>query len=192
LTEPHAHVDPARAECADAPPAADEAPRLDAALIAILFVKHADELRRFLTGVLRNADQAEDAMQAAFTKLVELGHTAREESLKGWLFRVAYHEAIVVRRRQAIHRRATDVLAAMDPRVPPTADLPVVRSETIDLVRDAIARLPAEQRQVVRLRMYEQKKFAQIAGELQVPLGTVLTRMHLALKKLRVALERSK
>ncbi|MCA9247413.1 MAG: hypothetical protein KDA42_09870, partial [Planctomycetales bacterium] len=48
--------------------------------------------------------------------------------------------------------------------------------------------LPSEQREVVRMRIYEEKKFAEIAAELELPLGTVLTRMRLALKKLEAAL----
>ncbi|HWA98350.1 MAG TPA: RNA polymerase sigma factor, partial [Pirellulales bacterium] len=157
--------------------------------VAALFVKHADELRNFLIGVLRNRDQADDVLQVAFAKLVEVGHTAREESVKGWLFRVAYNEAIVVRRRQAIHRRATDTLAETENRSPLPPDVPLLRRETVEQVRAAIEQLPAEQRQVVRMRMYDQKKFIQISAELKLPLGTVLTRMQLALKKLRKALD---
>ncbi|HEX3870473.1 MAG TPA: RNA polymerase sigma factor, partial [Pirellulales bacterium] len=127
----------------DAPASSnEEPPRLDSALVAALFVRHADELRRFLVGVLRNVEQANDVLQITFVKAVELGHTAREESLKGWLFRVAYNEAIVVRRRHAVHHRATDALAAMEPRTPPAPDVPALRSETIHLVRRAIQRLP--------------------------------------------------
>ena len=159
--------------------------RLDPAIVAALFVKHSEELRRFLVGVLRNGEQANDVLQVTFVKAIELGHTAREESLKGWLFRVAYNEAIVVRRRQAVHHRATDALAAMDPRTPHAPDVPMLRLETIGKVRSAIDRLPAEQRQVVHMRMYDEKKFIDIASELNLPLGTVLTRMQLALKKLR-------
>jgi RNA polymerase sigma-70 factor (ECF subfamily) len=174
--------------CPTDDPRSFDQPRLDPTIVAALFVKHADELRRFLVGVLRNAEQANDVLQVTFVKAIELGHTAREESLKGWLFRVAYNEAIVVRRRQAVHHRATDALAAMDPRTPPAPDLPTLRGETIAEVRQAIERLPAEQRRVVHMRMYEEKKFVQIATELGLPLGTVLTRMQLALRKLRKAL----
>ena len=38
-------------------------------------------------------------MQATLSKALELGHTARHETLKGWLFRVAFHEAMAARRR---------------------------------------------------------------------------------------------
>ena len=70
------------------------------------------------------------------------------------------------------------------------ADL--VRAETIQLVRRAIRELPAEQQQVVRMRIYENKTFAVIAAELGIPLGTALGRMRTALIKLRVKLERQR
>ena len=53
------------------------------------------------------------------------------------------------------------------------------------LVRRAIDELPAAQREVLHLRIYDEKTFAQIAAELNIPLGTALARMRAALAKLR-------
>jgi RNA polymerase sigma factor (sigma-70 family) len=163
----------------------DAPTRIDPAIVASLFVEHADELRRFLQGVLRNHDQASDVLQVTFAKAIELGHTAREETLKGWLFRVAYHEAITLRRRQAVQAKAQGELAARGLRdvLGPAGQL--INRETVARVRAALERLPAEQRRVVQLRMYDEKKFVTIAEELGLPLGTVLTRMQLALRKLQ-------
>ncbi|HEY5315142.1 MAG TPA: RNA polymerase sigma factor [Pirellulales bacterium] len=172
-----------------APPGDECAARIDPAIVAALFVKHADELRRFLTGVLRNHEQASDVMQLAFAKTLEQGHTAQAASLKSWLFRVAYHEAMTLKRRQAVESRAANELAARGQREQRNPAMQVVDRETVERVRAAMDRLPSEQRQVVRLRMHEQKKFATIAEELDLPLGTVLTRMQLALRKLRKLLE---
>src|SRR5688500_13066388 len=85
--------------------------RLEPAVGARLYVEHAEELRRFLQGVLRNADLVADALQMTFVRAIEVGHQAQAESLKGWLFRVAYNEAMLVRRRQGVHDRATKRLA---------------------------------------------------------------------------------
>jgi RNA polymerase sigma factor (sigma-70 family) len=167
--------------------------RIDPAVVAAHYVRHADELRYFLLGVLRDAELAQEALQAAFAKAVELGHTVEELTFKGWLFRVAFHEALAIRRRAATRERATRKLAeAAASNDDPHRDLPenhVSRWETVAAVREALQQLPDEQQQVVRMRIYEQKRFAQIAEELQLPLGTVLSRMHLALKKLRVRLD---
>lgn len=158
-------------------------------VVAALFVEHAEELRRFLIGILRDHNTAADVLQITFAKAIERGHTAREETLKGWLFRVAFNEAIVVKRKQGVRRRAIDAIAAEPQPDAPLPDQRLVRFEDVERVRAALETLPAEQRQVVRMRMYEGKKFAEIAAELQWPLGTVLTRMQAALKKLRKALE---
>ncbi len=158
---------------------------IDRSRVASLYAEHGNELRRFVLGVVRDADLAGDVIQATFTKAVEHGHTARTETLKGWLFRVAYHEALTVRRRQASRDQANRRLADLgkDPDDRPEDHL--IRDETIDAVRRGLEHLPAEQRQIVLARMYDDKTFAEIARELGVPLGTVLTRMRLALDKLR-------
>ncbi|MBS0208317.1 MAG: RNA polymerase sigma factor [Planctomycetes bacterium] len=169
------------------PSAAPE--RIAPALVASLFVQHGDELKRFLYGVLRNNEHVNDTLQVTFVKAIEQGHTARQESLKGWLFRVAYHEAIVVRRKQGVHQRATDALANSEQRTSIAPEVPLLRWEDVTRVREALAQLPPDQRRVVELRIYEQQKFVEIAAELKLPLGTVLTRMQLALKKLRGMLD---
>ena len=166
---------------------ADE-PRLDPAAVAALYVKHAEELRCFVLGLLRNADLTTDVLQNTFAKAVEVGHTAREETLKGWLFRVAFNEAMALRRRQVVRDKANRKLATADVPVEESPHDKVCRFETVATVRAALEKLPAEQRQVVQMRMYDQKKFIVIAQELGLPLGTVLTRMQAALKKLRASL----
>lgn len=168
-----------------------DGPQSDPALIAALFVNHGDELRRFLVAVLRNPDWANDVLQTTFAKAIELAHTVNEKSFKGWLFRVAYHEALALRRRQGVEQRAAGKIAEQPPREAPSSpEIPLARWETIQQVRAALDRLPPEQREVVRRRIYLEQTFATIARDLDVPLGTVLTRMQLALKKLRAALER--
>jgi RNA polymerase sigma factor (sigma-70 family) len=164
--------------------------RLDPAAIAALYECYGEELRLFLTGVLRNADLADEALQNTFAKAVESGHTAREESVKGWLFQVGFREALLLRRRGQVHERSLRAMASnktarghkADEFAPP--DERILRSETTERVRQALADLPADQRQVVEMRIYEDKTFAAIADELSAPLGTILTRMRLALKRL--------
>ena len=65
-----------------------------------------------------------------------------------------------------------------------------MRREDVAKLKELLAELPPDQRHVVRQRMYEEKTFAVIAQELNVPLGTVLTRMRLAMEKLQKWWER--
>jgi RNA polymerase sigma-70 factor (ECF subfamily) len=71
----------------------------------------------------------------------------------------------------------------------PAADAEAERREEIEEVRRALADLPEAQRDVVQRRVYGDQTFATIAAELKCPLGTVLTRMRLALKNLARLLE---
>lgn len=62
----------------------------------------AGELRRFILGVVRDPQVADDVMQATFLKSVEHGDEVRHETSRGWLFRVAFHEALALRRREKV------------------------------------------------------------------------------------------
>jgi RNA polymerase sigma-70 factor (ECF subfamily) len=170
---------------------ADEC-QIEPVVVAALYLEHADELRRFLVGVLRDPHSAGDALQAAFAKLVEQGHTVQPESRKSWLFTVAYREALALRRRKGVERGAIEKLASREQTAArqhgDSPDARLLQWETVERVRAALDKLPIEQREVVRLKILEQKTFAAIAADLNLPLGTVLTRMQLALAKLRRAL----
>jgi RNA polymerase sigma-70 factor (ECF subfamily) len=159
--------------------------RLDSETVESLYREHAAELRRFLVGVLRDESLASDATQAAFVKAMELGRVVRDQSRKAWLFRVAYHEALAIRRRETTGNRILDSLRS---RPATSHSSPLVSEEEIERVRGAIVNLPLEQQAVVRKRIYEDKTFAQIAEELAIPLGTALTRMRTALATLRKTL----
>lgn len=169
--------------------------RIDPAGSADWFADFAGELRAFLVGVLRNDDLASEALQATLIKAIERGHEARPETRRGWLFRVALNEALVLKRKAKVQEKSFRELAQADLRRHESAGGSVIRnespegfalqSEVVEHVRQALDGLPFEQQRVVRMRIYENKTFAVIADELQVPLGTVLTRMRLAMEKLR-------
>lgn len=147
---------------------------------------YAEELRRFLWGVVGEASLVQDIIQITFRKLVEVGHETQVDSRKAWLFQVAYREALAQRRRSATQKKVLENLHG-DPHrnedgLP--AD-PLVAQETADSVRQAIDELSPELQQVLRMRIYEDKTFAQIAEELDIPLGTALGRMRNAMNKLR-------
>lgn len=170
---------------------AAEPGKLDSAVVASLYVDHGDELRRFLIGLMRDPQLAADVLQATFAKLVERGHETQEATRKAWLFRVAYHEAMALRRRQSVGDRVYRNVAQQASAPAGPADEPLVRLEAVEAVRTALEQLPPEQRQVVRMRMYEEKTFAVIAEELNIPLGTALGRMRSALIKLKTKLDQS-
>ncbi len=72
-----------------------------------------------------------------------------------------------------------------------TPDLRVVQAEDADLVRQALMQLPDIYRTVLILRHYEHLKLSEIADALEIPLGTVNSRMAEALARLTRLLEPS-
>ena len=174
-----------------------ESSPLDPSVVAALYVQHGEELRRFLLGILRDAQLTSDVLQATFAKMVERGHQTQEATRKAWLFRVAYHEAMAYRRREGVGDKVLRRVANEKPAwhsngAAGGADEPLLRLESVQAVREALDELPPEQRQVVRMRIYEEKTFATIAKELNIPLGTALGRMRAATIKLRAKLDHKK
>lgn len=163
--------------------------QLSSEVVAALYAEHGEELRRFLQGVLRDGSLAADCLQATFIKLVERGHETREETRKAWLFRVAFHEAMAFRRREGVGDKVLRQVAWQGTPTPPSAEERAIRQEAVGTVKAALADLRPEERQIVRMRIYEEKTFAAIAAELKIPLGTALGRMRMALIKLRTKLE---
>ena len=164
--------------------------RLDSAVIAAAYEQHAAELHRFLRGVLRDDDLAGDCLQITFVKAIEQGHTADATALKGWLFRVAFNVAMQHKRGERAGQRAREYIFSTQPGRHPMNCSPAelaIQADEIQRLRQALDGLPTEQRTVVQMRMFDHKTFALIAAELNVPLGTVLTRMRSALDKLRRA-----
>jgi RNA polymerase sigma-70 factor (ECF subfamily) len=158
------------------------------AALAEMFRQQRQPLSRFLLGLLRDRALADDVLQQVFLKLTENWPEIRPETARSWLFTVAYHEALAARRRQKRQDAALAELWARPVwsclRVPADAAGEAERSETILTVRQAIDELPESQREVVQRRIYDNQTFATIAAALGCPLGTVLTRMRMALKAL--------
>lgn len=157
--------------------------------VAAMVAAHGQELQRFLLGVLRDTAIADDCLQATFTKLLERGHESRPETRRAWLFKVAFQEAMLAKRKAATGDRVLRKAAWGLNLQSDSPDGQAIRVESVEQIRQALDDLPPEQRKVVWMRIYEEKTFAVIADELHIPIGTALGRMRTALIKLRKALE---
>ena len=157
-----------------------------------VFAEHQQALGHFLLGVLKDKTQVQDSLQSTFIRLVEKGESVKNKaSMKGWLFRVAYNEAMMVRRREAVAAKHTQKLAWQIDLTSPESESPdaaILQTEMQQRVAEALETLSPQQLAVVRKRIYQGLKFREIAEELNVPLGTVLARMQSSLKKLKTVL----
>src|SRR5262245_49817295 len=81
----------------------------DARALEALLTRHEGPLFQFLVGMLRDHHLAEDALQETFVRALERLDDVDPASLRGWLFTVAYHQAMLAKRR--LKSRPADALA---------------------------------------------------------------------------------
>jgi RNA polymerase sigma-70 factor (ECF subfamily) len=141
------------------------------------------------TSILRDPDEAQDVAQDAFVQAYRSLAAYRADGTFGaWIGRIATRMALA--RAAAVKRGAAPVLiqelverGPTDESANPERD--VVRQEQALAIQRAIGDLPAEQRQVVALRFYQDLPLEAIADTLGLPLGTVKSRLHRALARMR-------
>lgn len=153
-------------------------------VVTDLYNRHARDLAAFLLGLLGTHEDADEALQSTFLKTIQQGHNVNLAAFRAWLFRVAFNEAMLLKRRAKTRKRSLSNLSnLLKPNESDVAQL-VSDADLQDRAVAALDQLPEAQRQVVRMRIYDDMTFAAIADHLAVPLGTVLSRMRLAMKKL--------
>ena len=151
-----------------------------------LFLAYAPRIKTYLMLRGADADRAEDLAQETLLQLWRRGSDfdPGRASLGAWLFTIARN-----RRIDALRRERSAQSYAVQLRHPAAnEDTPQSAHELADRdarLRRAIADLPLEQLEVVRLSYYEDKPQAEIALELGLPLGTVKSRLRLAVRRLR-------
>jgi RNA polymerase sigma-70 factor (ECF subfamily) len=156
----------------------------DSAALEALLARYEVSLYQFLFGLLRDHHLAEDALQETFVRALERLDAVDPDHLRGWLFTVAYHQAMLARRKEK--RSRTAPLGAADLGDPQPGPLPLAESRDDQRrLESLISQLSPAQQEVVRQRR-EGKRFVDIARALGCPLNTALARMHEALKRLRL------
>jgi RNA polymerase sigma-70 factor (ECF subfamily) len=161
---------------------AGEAPALEQ-----LFERYEAPVFQFLMGILRDHHQAEDALQETFVRALERLEGVDPEHLRGWLFTVAYHQAMLSKRRRKNLPCPLAQNGTADPG--PSPSLRAEQGDDARRLRELLGRLPVAQQEVIRQRVYEGKRFREIAAALGCPLNTALARMHEGLKRLRLLWE---
>jgi RNA polymerase sigma-70 factor (ECF subfamily) len=152
---------------------------------AALFEQYKNLVYKTAYLILGNAYEAEDALQEVFL-LVHKSLT-NFDSHKGafttWLYHITFNFCLNYRRRKRDHYSLEDVSPKL------ATDFPDARLAEDDSLWRATRSLTDKQQVVVILRYYWELPYAEIASILEVPLGTVKSRLDLALKTLRKILE---
>jgi RNA polymerase sigma-70 factor (ECF subfamily) len=155
----------------------------DSAALESLFVRYEGPVFRFLFGVLRDHHAAEDSLQETFVQAIRYADAVAPEGFRGWLFTVAYRQAMLLKRKARRLPSLADDLVLLG--LVADADARADQADEARAVRDLLGELPEPQRAVIAARVFEGKKFREVAAALGCPLNTALARMHEGLKKLR-------
>ena len=136
--------------------------------------------------LLRDHEGAKDAVQESWAEMLRgLSRLRDDGAFAAWAYRIVSRRcARQIGRRQSERRLAEEVAAA-----PAEDDLVEPSSLDVDAVRRAIKTLPPEQQAAIALFYLEDMSVAEVAVALDVPAGTVKTRLMHARRKLRGALE---
>ena len=139
-----------------------------------------------LTG---NRDVSNDLLSELFLRLVQKIRSYKGGSFDSWLFRIAsniFHDYLRSKQR---HRKLMS--EAVSEAAPATAEPP--RSDetdhAVDRLQVQLARLDDDTRELLMLRFYSQLSFKEIAAMRSEPIGTTLSKVHRAIKRLRELME---
>ena len=139
-------------------------------------------LHRYALMILANRQDSEDAVQQVFTRLLRSREPIRADAIDAYLRTAVRNECFTLLRSRQRAPSVSDA-ALLEPIAPGGAD----PEERIAL--DAALRtLPADQREVVHLRVFEGRTFQEIADLTSESINTVASRWRYAMEKLRAAL----
>lgn len=153
-----------------------------------LYDEHTASIFGFVLNLTRSEADTRDVLQELFLKLA-----SRPDQLlavrepRAWLLRLAHNLAIDTLRRRAGHNHAIERAAAEPAPLfapAPNPDETCFRAA----LAEALAELPAEQRAVVHLKLWEDFTFAEIAAALDIPPNTAASRYRYAIDKLQTLL----
>lgn len=161
----------------------------------------ANNQRLFRTAwsILRNRQEAEDVLQSCYAKsLLAIGSFEGRSSLTTWLTRIAINEALgrkraLQRRRRILEAEGVQVLETYREQLARGSEAPSPEAETArrqlrSMLERAIAALPENFRTVFVLHEIEGVSVEEAAEALEIPSGTVKTRLMRARRKLRQSL----
>ena len=169
----------------------------DRELYAQLVYRYERELFSYLRRYLGNAEMAEDVFQTAFLQVhLKCEQFEAGRRFRPWLYTIATNAAIDSKRRNKRHNavsldtpreqdhedvgRLVNLLESGD--LGPSDS--IVRQEANRLVRKTLDQLPESMHAVIKLVYYQGMKYREAADVLDIPVGTVKSRLHSAIAKL--------
>lgn len=159
-----------------------------------LVTKYQVRLYNTMIQVVGNREDAYDVTQDAFMQAYLRLDTFRQSSkFYTWLYRIAFNAAIGMRRRYRMYRASESIQQDMNDQFVDRERRPdekLISEENINVVREVVNGLEDDFRSVVVLRELEEFSYEEIAEILDIPIGTVRSRLHRARIMIRDQLSR--
>lgn len=154
----------------------------DPDLIDTLLREQLPALRRYALWLARDASAADDLVQATVERALGRWSDRREpDGLRAWLFAILYRQFLDERRRSRRYAWLLNRFGADHDLEQPSVE----REVQANAVLQAFARLPPEQRSLLYWVTVEGLSYKEVAAILQVPIGTVMSRLSRARQALR-------
>jgi RNA polymerase sigma-70 factor (ECF subfamily) len=168
------------------------------AAFGVLVRRYQDRLYHSVYRLVDNAEDAQDVVQEAFLHAYQSLDSFKGDSLFfTWLYRIAVNTAISLKRKRRAMvrmdsgRNGEPTIDPIDVSEENQPGYALEQAEQGRRVREALARLSPEHRAVLVLKDMEGQKYEAMAELLQVPIGTIRSRLHRARLELRELLEKS-
>jgi RNA polymerase sigma-70 factor (ECF subfamily) len=168
----------------------------DETVLETLINRHRDKIFGFIYSKVRNQELTEDLFQDTLFKIVRTlkkGRYNEEGKFLSWVIRIAHNIIIDYYRKNNKMKKVYDTEefslfdilhdGSLD------AEKQMVRQQLIEKIRVLIEMLPTEQKEVLKLRMYEELSFQEISAQTGVSINTALGRMRYALINIRKIIE---
>ena len=171
--------------------------RGDSQAFGILVRRYQDRLYSTVYRLLDSAEDAQDVVQEAFLHAYQSLDGFKGDSLFfTWLYRIAVNTAISLKRKRRVvlsidgARNGEGGIEPLDPSETTRPGHALEQAEQERRIQQALNRLSPEHRAVLIMKDMEGQKYETMAEALQVPIGTIRSRLHRARLELREILER--
>jgi RNA polymerase sigma-70 factor (ECF subfamily) len=167
--------------------------------LELLFQRHRDKIFGFIYSKVRNQELTEDLFQDTLFKIVRTlksGKYVEEGKFLPWAIRISHNLIIDFYRKNNKFKKVydSDEFSMFDilPDDSLDAEDQMIRRQRIKKVQLIIEQLPEEQKEVLKMRIYEELSFQEIAEKTQVSINTALGRMRYAIINMRKIIEKNK
>lgn len=167
----------------------------------VLLMRHKDKIYRFIYLKIRNQELAEDIFQEAFVKIIntlKLGAYNEEGKFLPWAMRIAHNLVIDHFRKSSKVRMISEsssskddynifsTLSLEDKNIQESMCYEELENQMVELIEH----LPVSQREILKMRIFKDMSFKDIADSEEISINTALGRMRYALINLRKLIEK--